>query len=628
MIPDETAPADEATLPEEDNTPVVFPFETDVVEEISTKVHRWETSMSSMLSKFNEYANFFRQIREPIKDKREGFSDAVTGETTRATRALATMMFRMMTSADPNFYFLATSDQVTPEQIEDAETLQMIQEVRLQKRRYLLKGCYTMALFGTVPFEEPWVQDNRGGRMRWEGTGFYPRSLAQVAFDHSVPEIEMSDWHAIIDFVSPGRMRTIARANPEIWDMDKIEEAIEASGDKAKLPELVRQRRTRAGYTDAGGPVLQLTTYYGSLDKEENEEGKDWVIGTLNDTHLVRGHALSQESGIRPVRFAHYVEHELEPYGYGVGQFGRSLQLDMNANRRRMVNIATFALYHMWKMGRLAGIKPSQLRIRPWGAVEMDDIEQLEPLRPDLNAFNVGKMLEDLLKEEFRANTGATANLQAIVTEATASESSIAQNEAVRNISVQTEIAAEQMIRQHLMISHENNLQYLDGPIWLNWTGRAKPKKLFRGDLARDVEPYVRITTDKDFRPERIRRMIEALQTISSVRNQLPPEAVVTLMPLVEEIMHGLNVKFSSVIKMPTAMEQLQAKIAQAAQLREAALAQGGGGGAPGNPASVPGSDVDGAAAGGNGIGGSPKDMPGGAAVLNTPVGPVLASPQ
>lgn len=609
---------------QEEAAPVVYPFETQVADEIAEKVKRWEVQMGTMLSRFNGYADMFRQIREPIKDKREGFSTSVTGETTRATRTLATMMFRMMTSADPNFYFLALNDKVTPDQIEDAETLQMIQEVRLQKRRYLLKACYTMALFGTVPFEEPWVQYAPGGVPMYEGTGFYPRSLTQVAFDHSVPEIEMSDWHAIIDFVSPARMRGIARANPETWDLEKVEEAIAAIGDQKTLPEWVRRRREKAGYTATGGPVLQLTTYYGALDKEENPDNKDWVIGTINDVYVVRGHGLSQASGIRPVRFAHYVEHELEPYGYGVGQFGGELQKDMNANRRRMVNISTFALYHMWKMGRMGGIKPSQLRIRPWGVVETDDMNALEALRPDLNAFNVGKMMEDLLKEEFRGNTGATTNLQAMVTEATASESSIAQNEAVRNISVQTEIAAESLIRQHLIVSHKNNLQYMDAPMWLNWTGRPKPKMLYPGDLARDIEPFVRVTTDKDFRPERTRRMIEALQTITSVRSQLPPGAEVTILPLVEEIMHSLNVRFTSIVKQQTPMEQMAARMQQAEMMRQAAAA-----GAPGQPGSsspgvtVPGGDQ--AAAAGNGVGGSPAE--GATATLRTPAGPTLGSP-
>lgn len=597
----------------EEKQPVLPTLKGTPILEIANKIKRWESRMQNALSRFNEYDNFFRQIREPIKDTREGFSDTVTGETTRATRTLATMMFRMMTSADPNFYFLPLNDQISAEQIEDAEALQQMQAMWLQKRRYLLKACYSMALFGTVPFEEPWVQYQVGGRTRWEGTGFYPRSLTQVAFDDSVPEVEMSDWHAIIDYVSPTRLRQLARSAPDTWDMDQVEAVIAQSGDKRKIPEAVRKRRAAAGYDDLGGsPILQLVTYYGSLEDNETPGGKDWVIGTVNDTHMVRAHELEQQSGIRPVRFAHYVEHELEPYGYGIGHFGSNLQKDMNANRRRLVNIVTFALYHMWKANRLAGVRPNQLRIRPYGLVELDQMDGLEPLRPDLNAFNAGKVLEDMLKEEFRANTGATANLQAIVTEATASESSIAQNEAVRNISVQTEIAAEQLIRWHLIVSHENNLQFLDQPLWLNVTGRQKPNMLYPGDLAREIEPYVRITTDKDFRPERTRRMIEALQTISSVRSQLPPEASVTIMPLVQEIMHSLNVKFTSIVKEKTAIEKMADQVAQAQQL--AGQAQDAGG--------------DMAAAAGNGVGGSPEaSAGGGASVIQTPSGPVLGSP-
>src|SRR4029077_15430440 len=87
------------------------------------------------------------------------------------------------------------------------------------------------------------------------------------------------------------------------------------------------------------------------------------------------------------------------------------------------------------------------------------------------------------------------------------------------------------------------------------------------------IEPYVRIVTDKDFRPERVRRMIEALQTITSVRNQLPGDVNVQIMPLVDEIMHALNVP--NVVQPKSAMDKMQSQVEMAQKMSAEAAGSG-----------------------------------------------------
>jgi hypothetical protein len=158
-----------------------------------------------------------------------------------------------------------------------------------------------------------------------------------------------------------------------------------------------------------------------------------------------------------------------------------------------------------------------------------------------LEGVNFGMLLDKMQKEEFRSTTGASDNLQAMVTEASATESSIAQNEAVRRLSVITENVAETLLREHISKMHENNIEFLDRAFSIAATGRAEQVRVYPGSLARDVEVTTKIVTDKDFRPQRNKDLLQFLQVVTSIRNQNPQMGQVNLAPFVEEFARGVG---------------------------------------------------------------------------------------
>ena len=145
------------------------------------------------------------------------------------------------------------------------------------------------------------------------------------------------------------------------------------------------------------------------------------------------------------------------------------------------------------------------------------------------------------MKTEFRATTGASDNLQAIVTEATATESSIAQTEAVRRLSVIAEIVSEPLLREHITKMHENNMTFLDQPFSIAVTGRPDGIRIYPNDLAIDVDVQTKIVTDKDFRPQRNKDLLQFLQVVTSIRNQNPQMGQINLEPFVEEFARGIG---------------------------------------------------------------------------------------
>lgn len=514
--------------------------------EIKEKVDFWRVRMDAQLRRFNNYANFWRLTKPARSADFSGLANPQVTETTRATEAIATFLYRAMTSANPNFQFLSNNPGVTQEDLWVSEQVIKWQQTATRYRPKLLKGCRSVSLMGTVVVEQPWVVN----MPYFESTDFIPRSLLQVAFDPLAFDMSASSWHAMIDYVTADQLRMLAKKMPDVWDPEAVNKAIEMSSDTKNISPEVLSRMNDAGYTTYAGntsitsQIFQLVTYYGPLRDAPDQE---WCVGTVNDLMTVKAYPSPYKR--RPLTFAHLNEFEMEPYGYGVGRIAEGTQPEINSNRGRMHDTITFSLFNMWLANRAANVKTGQLKVRPWGLLEVDGDpdNSLKALRPQLEAVNFGLQMEQMMKTEFRATTGASDNLQAIVTEATATESSIAQTEAVRRLSVIAENVSESLLREHISKMHENNMTFLDQPFSIAATGKRNYIKVYPTDLALDVEVETRIVTDKDFRPQRNKDLLQFLQVATSIRNQNPQMGQIDLRPFVEEFARGLGMNPATV---------------------------------------------------------------------------------
>jgi hypothetical protein len=512
----------------------------DPLNEIREKVNFWHTRMSNHLMRFNTYADFWRLIRPARAADLSGFANPQVTETIRATEAVGTFLYRACTSAQPNFQFLSSNPWVSEEDLWTAEQVIIWQQTVTQYRRKLLKACRSVALMGTVGIEQPWVVN----MPYFEATDFLPKSLLQVGFDPMSFDISLSPYHFVIDFVTPDQLRELARKMPDVWDAESIEQAITSSSNAKNIPSEVTSRLAQAGYSMFSGSgnvsnVMQLVIYYGNLKSDPS--GNEWCAATVNDMATVKFHQNVYKR--RPITFGHLMEFELEPYAYGVGHIAEQTQPEINSNRGRMHDTITFSLFNQWLINRAANIKTSQMKIKPWGGIEVDGDPDtmIKALRPQLEGVNFGLQLENMMKQEFRGATGATDNLQALVTEASATEASIAQTEAVRRLSVQAEIFSESVLREHISKMHENNMTFLDKPFSIAATGRFDQIKVYPADLALDIEVQTKVVTDKDFRPQRNKDLLQFLQVVTSIRSQNPQLQQVNLQPFVEEFARGIG---------------------------------------------------------------------------------------
>jgi len=515
-----------------------------IIDEIRGKVDDYESNLSNFLDAFNLWADMF-SVKPPTRGKSlHQFSNPRLTEMFRATNALATLEYRMLTSQDPFFETVPMELGAHREQLHALEATLQTQLFLSGYKKALLRALYSKILFGTVIVEEQYkiFGANPSGR-RFPITSFEPRSMLNIAFDRHTFDIDNADWLSTSDVISNGKLMNLVNDNDvgAEWNKAEIEAAVKVDDQDNTMNSYVRNRLERAGYhRDNLRGVKELLMYHGKLDTLN--DGVEYVVALINRKAMIRFHPNNFQHGRKPFRVAKWVDFELSPTGMGLGHLLSPLQRSMDANRQKTQDLITFSTYSPWLKSRFANINPNELKLRPMQIIETDDVNGMKPIIPDLNGADAGLKLEELLKSEFRAASGATETLQAIITEATASEVSLAQNEAVRNISVKAELAADELVRKHLEIMHSNNVQNINQPLNVNIKGNAEV--VYPIDLQIDVDFKAKTTTDKDFKPQRIKTLVELLQIMTSIRNQ---NINFNPMPIAKELAGSLGINPSDI---------------------------------------------------------------------------------
>ena len=580
-------------------------------DEIVGKVNDYETNMANYLEQVKEWGDMFR-VKLPAVRNKKSFSNPRLTEFFRAVNTVGTMSYRMMTAQDPFFELRPMSLLHYDGQLLRVEATLQTQMRESKYKQNLLRACMGLAAFGTQFVEERYEIKglNAFGR-RIPLTTFDPRSILQVAFERGTVDIDQADWISTSDLISDSGLMSLADDSKSIgqhWEKAVIEKACQDSSKLDDLSPFIRARLEANRYVNGNGAATrkELLMYSGKLDcLNDNVE---YCVAVVNRKYIVKFYPNRNQHGKRDMRIAHWVQDplSLDPLGLGIGSVAGKLHKSMDANRQRGQDAVAFDTYNIWMRRRDAGINDEQMKIRPFQTIDSDIDNGLKPLIGNTGAAEKAFKLEELLRQEFMAASGATPTLQAIVTEGTATETTLAQNEGLRNISVKSEIAAESLVREHVMIAHSNNVQYLKEPVNVNMAGFAG--KVYPADLKIDIDVEVKITTDKDYKPQRLTQLKEFFGLIVSTKSMHPSLAAIDVTPLVKGIAKGLDINPDDLY--PNGNQIDPQMLAAMIQARGGAT----GAGMPAGPMGGQGSPAP--------DGGSSSE-----AVISTPMGGVLGSP-
>jgi len=530
-----------------------------IVDEIREKMNAYESDMAEFMRRVGFWGDLFR-VNKPgsLGKGKAGFSNPRLTEYHRAAFTLGSMVYRMQTAQDPFFDIIPMSP------VEGSDQLLKIQgtlETQLQAVNYkenLLMADVGVAAFGTQIIQKDYeiIGINALGR-RIPATTFKPRSLFQVAFDRSAMNIDDADWLTTSDLISDAGLMNLARESKSLggeWNQKVLEHAAKEEYGAEEASEHLLNRLRELGYIKKDKCTRkELSFYYGKLDCLN--DGVEYICGVINRKHLARFHPNKNQSGRRNFSVGYWIRDPLalDPLGIGIGHVAGGLHQSMDANRRRVQDGIAMLTYNMFYRLRSANIDDGDLKIRPLNIVDMDERDGMGPMKLNTEGPVSGLKLEELLRAEFQAATGATPTLQAQVTDATASEVSLAQNEAVRNISVKAENIAEPFVRQYLMDMHVNNVENIKKPFNINRSGYAGI--VYPSDLKCDIDFRIKVTSDKDYKPKRLESLIQVLQTLISTKSSHPDQLQISIIPIVQEIARGLGVPAEKIIQqMPMGM--------------------------------------------------------------------------
>lgn len=601
-------------------------------DECMDKVKTWEKRSTSFFEVYFKGTDSWR-VKPFVSNQKKPkqLFNSKSGETHRGAETLATVWQRMLTAADPYFEALKQGldplgMEVSEEMIYATEGVLLEQQKVSQFKKKLLRICRSLANVGTVIVEQPFVSRPYGyGQKSIEYTDLQFRPMIRVGFDTAVSDIVESDYIFTIDFLSKWMLKNVASLSTEYWDRKKVDLHISEFGNgvpanASGIYNRIKESRARAGYQDIDTNVFESINYHGRVDINNSVIGAlceslgiqdpdflDFSLGILDARDICKLHVT--QYGDWRTRFlrATYKDFEDEPRGYGIFDIGRRLQREMDINESLTNDLLTAFTLMMFKIGKYSGYSEKQMVWEPLKTIELEDINQLAPLTPDPNAFKVALEMINLRREDFRNIIGAQTNLQAQYSKGiSATEAGLSQTEAIRAASVHAEITGETLIREHLEISHLNNLNYLDEPIWVGLTGTKKPMLINKDRLPINVGFKVKTVTDKDFRPEGIQKLLETIQICSSIRNDVP-SSINALPHLFEELFRRLGMN-PRLLREPIPVADQMANMMNKA-IKSGAMPSLPGQGAP--------NEVAGEAAGANGR----------VNLQSTPVGPVATSP-
>ena len=491
-----------------------------ICDELNSKIENYESRMTLRLSRWLEVAELYSG--KTATGRENSKISPNSAELYKAVRAISNMQFRMLTGQAP-FFELRPLDIVghkDPTKIIKSEHYVENQLELSQYKRGLYKGLNLLNLYGSVAMHEQYepLRQSFLGVKRYV-TSFRPVSMINCAFALDGYDADESGWVCINDIQSKGILEKLKRHDPlgVIYDLQAIDEILNQPDYNPQVNMWVTQRMAWSGYMSGnffGG--IERSTYYGPL--ECIGDGEEYAIEMINRSFIIRAESYE---GIRPVRIATIDNVDIEPLGNGLGDHFRPLLGKIDDAESSLLNMITLAGANMFTKQKEVSDEDMEFVIRNFGILSLDN-PQLNSISPDARNLTAVSQYRQEMVNQFRQSSGATDTLQAIVAgdSATATEVSLSMNEAVRNISVGSELLAPILVGQHIKVVLQNGQKYQTQPFTLTIAGT--PIVCAPADLLIDTDVIVKTATDQDFRPARARNLLQAAQ----IMTQVPPNSL------------------------------------------------------------------------------------------------------
>lgn len=541
----------------------VFKLVASVVEEINKS----EQVLNPWKRNLVKYNNLYKLIQE--KKHYEGLSNLFVPEILRAVETVASNIYKAITGSNPWFEYVGREkdDQASAEAMSQLVRYQMDENGFNVK---LMDSIRQMVISGITVRKVLWdfQQVTRKGKKAETETVLDPitkketkkRSVKDNTFTETIRDhwtfegvdllgfhisdvntpyndIQKAKWIAEQYFVEETWLREKAKKQ---WITDAYKRVVAEPQTKDSDYRNLSRERNRTDYNEEEKKGFEIIERWGLVraklvhDKDElknlNLDPEDFVEAVIiigQRKHLLKLEANPFAHGQKPYLSCPYIPQEFNFAGMSIPQVGGPMQEELNDTRNQTMDNRTLILSCMFLKDRSAGIKNAQLRIRPMGVIDTNNVNGLVPLRPPV-LTGVGVNIEGVIKEDLRQSVGASSNLQGIAQAGvdTATESSIINKEAFGRLAQVAEMYSLLVLKQLFLLVEFLNYQFYDRDKAIKILGAQgiKFKIIGPDDIVGFKDVVVHLSTDSSDNPAVARQqLIQFWTTIS----QLPPEAIV-----------------------------------------------------------------------------------------------------
>lgn len=552
-----------------------------ITKNVVSKITRSERTLSQWKRKLVKYNELYKMIQN--QRHYEGLARIFVPEILRAVETVVGNLYKLLFSNNPWFEYEGLSAMDTP----GSEALTKLTASQMEENQFKLRtmdSLRQMAISGLTVRKIMWdfnqvtqrkkvlkiektVDPITGKESIKRGTEVID-SVETISDNWSTEPVDLLGFH-ISDVTTP--YHNIQKANwiaeqyivdkshirdkvKRGWYVDKLKELEETNQWQSSEAERLRlDRKQGAGFTSSTGPTsgnssftgeptrkgIEIIERWGLINAEfvytakelkelklDPEDQVESIIIVANREHILKLEANPFWHNMKPYVSCPYVAQDFEFSGMGVSQIAESLQEELNDTRNQTMDNKSLILMCMWLKSRGSGIKNQDLKIRPMGVIQTNDMEGLQPLRPPV-LTGVGVNIESVVKEDLRQSVGASSNLQGIAQSGvnTATESSAINQAAAGRLLLTAQQYSELVLKPSLRMAESLNYQFFDVEKTIKVIGEAgvKFQKMSPDDIVGSKTITIRLSTDLDDSPG-IRRQ-QLLQFLTIVQG-MPPQVI------------------------------------------------------------------------------------------------------
>lgn len=542
----------------------------DVLESIRLEIQKSELALSTWKNKLIRYYQLYKMVQK--RKHYEGLANIFVPEILRAVETVASILYRDIVGHTPWFEYKGREKFDEP----SSEALTQLVAYQMDENSFnakLMDSLRQLALTGLTVRKIMWDfrqvrVTKRTSKLQGEGVA-QRRSIENERVTETVRDtwtfepVDLLNFH-ISDITTPyddiqkarwigeqflvdkqwirERIRKEWLASDQFGLLDEANETTKGRKFSSQAANLVDQRNQISGFhldahTEDKFEIIErwglakASWVHTQEEMEELELNSDDMVETViiiaDRKAILKLEANPFWHGRKPYVSSPYVAQEAELPGIGVAQIGQSLQEELNDTRNQLMDNKTLVLANMWLKSRGSGIKNKDLRIRPMGVIQTNDMKGLQPLRPPILS-GVGINIEGIIKNDLRESVGAPSNLQGIAQAGgggTATESVILNREGLARLHNVAEMYGLLVIKPTLIMAEFLNYQFYDRVKTIKIIGEKgiKFRELQPDEIVGNKDVVVTLTSDTEDSPSvRRQQMIQFFTVIQ----QMPPELI------------------------------------------------------------------------------------------------------